>query len=144
MAGKGKILNRDSNFCFLALGENPVLCQKCKTIGTDVIHGRRVLCIGTLKPDYTGIFQFHTGIFPTVVDTGSGSNGNLEGMGAVCRIRHNRCLIPAVQDISCNNLQGTGSFFLQDQLLLAGYHQSLRYLLNQLAQILLLSLSGQL
>ena len=56
------------------------------------------------------------------------------------RSRRNGGFVPTVQDITCGDLQHTGSRPVNRQLLLTGYQQSLRNLLDQFPKIVVILL----
>ena len=128
-------MDRDDDFCIFALGEYLVSSQEGESVGTDIFHGSRIFRIGIFELNSTGIIQIHTRVFASIVDPGSGSNGNLEGMFTAFRSRRNSGFIPTIQDITCGNLQHTGSSPANSQLLLTGYQQPLRNLLDQFPKI---------
>ena len=128
-------MDRDNDFCIFTLGEYLVCSQECESVGTDIFHGSCIFRIGIFELNSTGIIQIHTRVFASIVDPGSGSNGNPESMFTAFGSRRDGCFVPAVQDITCGDLQHTGSRPVNRQLLLTGYQQSLRNLFDQFSQI---------
>ena len=135
MIRQSKIMDRDNDFCIFALGEYLVCSQESESVGTDIFHGSCIFRIGIFELNSTGIIQIHTRVFASIVDPGSGSNGNPESMFTAFGSRRNGCFVPAVQDITCGDLQHTGGRPVNRQLLLTGYQQSLRNLFDQFSQI---------
>ena len=140
MIRQSKIMDRDNDFCIFALGEYLVCGQEGESVGTDIFHGSRIFRIGIFELNSTGIIQIHTRVFASIVDPGSGSNGNLESMFTTFGSRRNGGFVPTVQDITCGDLQHTGSRPVNRQLLLTGYQQSLRNLLDQFPKIVVILL----
>ena len=89
-------MDRDNDFCIFALGEYLVCSQEGESVGTDIFHGSCIFRIGIFELNSTGIIQIHTRVFASIVDPGSGSNGDLESMFTAFESRRNSGFVPTV------------------------------------------------